>query len=250
MLNNRDSLAPILIYTDYKEQSKVALQRQTSAYFQLHLSYRKSETVPKCKERCGCVHDDPIVGKRRSHLAKSHVAHILLQRILKEGILESKVRLNPLGPPLLEVEVHVSALLILVRGDLRLLVSLEPSRVLRMEPPALLLQLLRRQVLLVRALGVVENEEQTVDAGLFVEGRIVEGSRRRCRIRRGGRVRILRLVRALPLRLVGPRHVEERVLQTTKVPSSRIGATANGGTTGLTRSNGRSRGTTGACTTT
>mmetsp|Transcript_23206 Transcript_23206/g.66986 ORF Transcript_23206/g.66986 Transcript_23206/m.66986 type:complete len:227 (-) Transcript_23206:1431-2111(-) len=118
-----------------------------------------------------------------------------------------------------------------------------------MEPPALLLQLLRRQVLLICALGVVEDEKQTVNAGLFVEGWIVEGRRRNRRIRRGGRVRVLRLVRALPLGLIGTRHIEEGILQATEVASIGIGTSANSGTAGLTRSNGRGRCTTGACTT-
>mmetsp|Transcript_29453 Transcript_29453/g.69080 ORF Transcript_29453/g.69080 Transcript_29453/m.69080 type:complete len:270 (+) Transcript_29453:385-1194(+) len=120
-----------------------------------------------------------------------------------------------------------------------------------MEPPALLLQLLRRQVLLICPLGVVEDEEQTINAGLFVKGRIVEGRCRNRRIRRGGRVRILRLVRALPLSLIGSRHIEERVLQATEVAPSGIGTTAaNSGTAGLTRSNGRGGSTTNICTTT
>jgi hypothetical protein len=51
-----------------------------------------------------------------------------------------------------EVEVYIGALLVLVRGQLGLLMALEPGVVLLVVPPRLLLQLLGSQILLVCAL--------------------------------------------------------------------------------------------------
>ncbi len=51
-------------------------------------------------------------------------------------------------------------LLELVVDDLRLLVPLEPHHVLCVEPPRLLLERLGRQVLRLRPLHVVEDEEE------------------------------------------------------------------------------------------
>ena len=65
-----------------------------------------------------------------------------------------------MAPARLVVKVHVGALLVLVRGDLGLLVPLEPGEVLLVVPPALLLELPRGEVLLVGALLVVEDEEE------------------------------------------------------------------------------------------
>lgn len=53
-----------------------------------------------------------------------------------------------------------SHLLKLLVDDLWLLVSLEPHHVLRMKPPALLLERLCGQILRLRSLHVVEHEEK------------------------------------------------------------------------------------------
>src|SRR3954465_11858157 len=79
--------------------------------------------------------------------------------ILQEAILECEFRLLALAPSRLVVKVDVRALLVVVGDLLGLFVPLEPRQVLLMVAPALFLQLLRSQVLLVRALLIVKNEE-------------------------------------------------------------------------------------------
>jgi len=80
--------------------------------------------------------------------------------ILQKPILECKTFFFPLSP-FLVVKVDVSALFKLIVDNLGFLVSLEPHHVLGVEPPALLLQRLGRQVLGLGTLHVVEDEEQS-----------------------------------------------------------------------------------------
>ena len=53
-------------------------------------------------------------------------------------------------------------LLKLIIDHFWLLVSLEPHHILGVKPPALLLQCLRRQILRLGALHVIENEEESL----------------------------------------------------------------------------------------
>jgi hypothetical protein len=65
-------------------------------------------------------------------------------------------------PCALVVKETISSLLKLIRNRLRLLVSLEPGLVLLVEAPTLVLERLRRKVLLICALSVVEDVEEGV----------------------------------------------------------------------------------------
>lgn len=98
--------------------------------------------------------------------------------ILEEAVLEREPLLLSLTP-LLVVKVDVGALFIFIIDDLRFLVPLEPHHVLRVEPPALLLESFCCQVLRLRSLHVVENEEQRLCAQPLEEVYRV-ASRRRC----------------------------------------------------------------------
>lgn len=79
--------------------------------------------------------------------------------VLQEAVLERESLFFPL-PPFLIIKVDVGALFIFIVNDLRFLVSLEPHHVFGVEPPALLLQRLGRQVLSLGPLHVVEDKEQ------------------------------------------------------------------------------------------
>ena len=70
-------------------------------------------------------------------------------------------------------------LFIFIIDDLRFLMPLEPHHVLRVEPPALLLESFCCQVLRLRSLHVVEDEEQRLCAQPLEEVYRV-ASRRRC----------------------------------------------------------------------
>ena len=101
--------------------------------------------------------------------------------ILKEAVLEREPLLLSLSP-LLIVKVDVGALqgdivkylprttssnahlFIFIIDDLRFLMPLEPHHVLGVEPPTLFLESLCCQVLRLRSLHVVENEEQRLCA--------------------------------------------------------------------------------------
>ena len=116
--------------------------------------------------------------------------------ILKEAVLEREPLLLSLSP-LLIVKVDVGALqgdivkylprttssnahlFIFIIDDLRFLMPLEPHHVLRVEPPALLLESFCCQVLRLRSLHVVEDEEQRLCAQPLEEVYRV-ASRRRC----------------------------------------------------------------------
>lgn len=107
-----------------------------------------------------------------------HAGVLVKVSVFKEPIFKGETFLLSL-PPLFIVKVDVSALkentieglcwvkdnhciylFILLINHLRLLVSLEPHHVLGVEPPALLLQGLGRQVLGLGPLHVVEDEEE------------------------------------------------------------------------------------------
>ena len=72
------------------------------------------------------------------------------------------------------IKIDIGALFIFIGGDLWILVSLEPGEVLGVITPRLLLQLSRRQVLLVCALLEIEDEEQCVRVVLLEETRVFE----------------------------------------------------------------------------
>ena len=118
----------------------------------------------------------------------------LLQRILQEGVLEAEVLLDSRAPAGFVIKVNVRPLFVLICCDLWFLVALEPSHVLFVKAPALLLQLASSKILLVRALSVVKDEKQAVRSELFKHRWIVKDRRRRRRVRHGSRVRILRRV--------------------------------------------------------
>ena len=77
-------------------------------------------------------------------------------------------------PRALVIEEAIRALLILLSDVLRFLVSLEPGLILLMKSPTLALEGLRRQVLLVSALSIVERVEQAVGIYSAIQSRIVE----------------------------------------------------------------------------
>jgi len=98
--------------------------------------------------------------------------------VLKEAVFKRETLLLSLTP-LLVVKVDVGALLIFIIDDLRFLMPLEPHHVLCVEPPTLLLESLCCQVLRLRALHVVEDEEQRLCAQPLEEVYRI-ASRRRC----------------------------------------------------------------------
>eukprot|EP01136_Pigoraptor_vietnamica_P030773 Opistho-1_new@8644 len=126
--------------------------------------------------------------------------------VFKIAVLERKLALLPLAPARLVVEIDVRALLVLVADVLRVVVALEPRQVLLVEPPALLLELSRSQVLLVRALLVVEDKEERVRVELVKVRGVLEHRRRHLRVVRRRRVRVLRDVDLCPLRVNGLGH--------------------------------------------
>ena len=115
--------------------------------------------------------------------------------ILKEAVLKCEALLLSLTP-LLIVKVDVGALkkrgedqqsvtansmylFIFIIDDLRFLMPLEPHHVLGVEPPTLLLESFCCQVLRLRSLHVVEDEEQRLCAQPLEEVYRI-ASRRRC----------------------------------------------------------------------
>mmetsp|Transcript_1314 Transcript_1314/g.2706 ORF Transcript_1314/g.2706 Transcript_1314/m.2706 type:complete len:205 (-) Transcript_1314:194-808(-) len=90
---------------------------------------------------------------------------------------------------------------------------LKPSEVLLVVSPRLLLQLARRQVLLVCALLVVKNEEERVHVELFKHGGRVEDRRGRLREGAGRGVWVSRHVCLRPLRVGRLGHVEQRQVE-------------------------------------
>lgn len=106
------------------------------------------------------------------------------------AVVEGEVFLPPLGPGSLKVKVEVDSLFVLVGDGLGLVCALEPGEVLLVEAPALLLELLRSQVLQVRPLAVVEDVEQRVDVEVGKQRRIreVRGRLLRVVVRRGVRI--------------------------------------------------------------
>ena len=93
---------------------------------------------------------------------------------LEVAVLEREVGLDALAPAAFVVEVDVRALLVLVRRQLGVVVSLEPGQKVLVVPPRLLFELARGQVLVGGALLEVENEEQRVDRQLLEQGGVIE----------------------------------------------------------------------------
>lgn len=94
--------------------------------------------------------------------------------IFKVLVLKLELALLSLAPPGLVVEIYIRALLVFWRDFCWLFVTLEPREIFFVIPPVLPLQLFRGKVLLIRALLVVEDEEQRVHIELFVESRVIE----------------------------------------------------------------------------
>ena len=92
---------------------------------------------------------------------------ILLQGILEVRVFKAEIRLDSRAPSSLVIEVNVRPLFVLVSGDLGFLVALEPSHVLLVETPALLLEFTRRKILLVGSLRIVEDKEKSIGPKLF-----------------------------------------------------------------------------------
>ncbi len=118
----------------------------------------------------------------------------LNQLIFQVGISEREVILDTLAPATFKIEVDVRSLFLFLVEALGAVVALEPGRELLVEPVAVALQLLRGQVVLVRALLVVEDEEERIGLELLEQLRIREARghflrvvRRRC-LRVGGDV--------------------------------------------------------------
>lgn len=96
------------------------------------------------------------------------------------------------------IKVQVDALLVRVGDGRRLVRALEPRQVLLVEPPTLLLQLVRGEVLQVRPRAVVKDVEQRVDVELGEQGRRGELRGRFLRVVRRRRVRVPRDVVVRP----------------------------------------------------
>lgn len=94
----------------------------------------------------------------------------------------SQQRRKKNSPCALIVKEAIRPLLKLLRNILRLLVPLEPRLVLLVEAPALALERLRREELLVRALLVVEGVEEGVGVDAAVQARVVEDVERFLRV--------------------------------------------------------------------
>ena len=88
---------------------------------------------------------------------------------------------------------------------------LEPSHVLLVVPPGLLLELPGREVLLVRALLVVEDEEEAVCTELVEDGGVVEDCGRLGGVRCGSWVGVPGSVAPGALGIVLLRHEIERL---------------------------------------
>ena len=81
-------------------------------------------------------------------------------------------------PSALVVEEAIGALLKLLGDILRLLVALEPGLVLLVESPTLTLERFSGEVLLVRALSIVECVEQCIGFDSRIEPRIIKDRQR------------------------------------------------------------------------
>ena len=96
------------------------------------------------------------------------------QSVFQIAVFESKFGFDALIPSGFEIKVHVSSLLIFVRCDFRLVVTLKPRSILCVKSPTLLLQLLCGEILSICTLLVVKYEKQGVRFELGVELRVVE----------------------------------------------------------------------------
>lgn len=92
---------------------------------------------------------------------------MLLQGILEVRVFKAEIRLDSRAPSSLVIEVDVRPLFVLVSGDLGFLVALEPSHVLLVETPALLLEFTSRKILLVGSLRIVKDKEKRIGPKLF-----------------------------------------------------------------------------------
>jgi len=105
-----------------------------------------------------------------------------LRFIFEKLVLEGEVRFNALAPAGVMVKIDIGAALIVGGCQPRLLVTLEPCKVLGVVPPRQLFQLLRCKVLLVGALLVIEDEEERVQIILLKHRMIVVVAIWLCRI--------------------------------------------------------------------
>ena len=90
--------------------------------------------------------------------------------VLKVYELKTKRTLEQLAPARLIVKVNIRPFFVVVGCNLRLLVPLKPGHVLLVEPPRVLLELFRRQVLLKSPLLIVESKEEGVRREAFEQG--------------------------------------------------------------------------------
>lgn len=140
-----------------------------------------------------------------------------LQRIFQKGVLKTEILLDTSAPPSLVIKVDVGSLLVFIRRHLWFFVTLEPSHVLFVEPPGLLLQFTSSQVLLVRSLSVVEDEEQAVGAKLFKDLWVVKDGARSCRVACRSWVRVLWRVLARSFVVRRVRHGSEGIVEGRKI---------------------------------
>ena len=104
--------------------------------------------------------------------------NILNKRIFKEGVLEPKVSFKSLAPSGFVIKIHICTLFKLIRSYLRFFVTLKPSHILFMVTPVLLLQLPRRQILLISSLSVVKYEKECIRVHLLKDSWIFKNIRR------------------------------------------------------------------------
>lgn len=145
---------------------------------------------------------------------------ILLQRIFQVRILKAEILFDARAPSRFVIKVNVSSLLVLVSRNLWFFVTLEPGHVLLVKPPTLFLERPRRKVLLVGALGIVKNKEQTIRSKLIKDGRVVENCGRRHGIGRRCWVRVLRGILAGTILLDRVRRCRKRVIKCAHVRRS------------------------------
>ena len=121
----------------------------------------------------------------------------LVQLILQKSVFELEVRLYPLAPSRIVVEVQVRSFFKFLRRHLGLRVTLEPCHILLMVTPRILFQSLRRQSLLERVLLEVEGEKHCIQRKLLKQGsilRIVGTNGSGWEQRVAGRIRVSRNV--------------------------------------------------------
>ena len=105
--------------------------------------------------------------KSRSHILLRIIILFILnlnlnQFIFQISIFECKIILDALTPTTLKIKVHIRTLLLFFCQRLGTVVSLEPCGELLVEAVRVPLQFLRRQIMLIRSLLVVEDEEEGV----------------------------------------------------------------------------------------